>query len=446
VQDLRSQLRSEEWQELQSLAIEKLAGEAQRAVNRYGMQNLLPDDPLRVKPEDFKKAQEEFSAALQLVPTNYVAFREELTVRKLLCEALSGPAVAFDPLRQALDSSAVIPEVHNAIGIYYLESAHKDYDKAISEFTEAKKASPGWMYPRHNLALALIEKGDHAKAEREYREAIASQPKQPYVYYNLGLLLHRMNRRSEAKDAYQQAWKVYLETIGELRTRAADWQNRLPGDAALAQQRADVYDTNRADVLNAWGILLGSSRDVDGARQKYQDALAINGDLCAARDNWAQMEQTIEERKDRNAVAKRALDLLDQNLIRTACVAFHPSLLRRARLRRKNGDLVGARQDFAQVHTLVPSNAEALTGMAAVDTADGKFTSAIQLLNEAIAIESSVYPAVYVQMAEVYRQAKDRAACRESYAKAISAAPGTVYDVSTRELRKRSASCDQPAP
>jgi tetratricopeptide (TPR) repeat protein len=448
VQDLRPQLSGNEWQVLQSLAIEKLAGDAQGAVNRYGMQNLLPDDPLRVKPEQFKKAYEEFSAALQLVPTNYIAFREELTVRQLLCEALSGTAVAIDPLKQAHKSSAVIPEVHNAYGIYYLESPDKDYDKAITEFTEAKKASPGWMYPRHNLALALIEKGDYAKAEREYREAIASQPKQPYVYYNLGLLLHRMNRRSEAKDAYQQAWKVYLETISELRTRATDWQSRLPGDAALAKQRANVYDTNRADVLNAWGILLASNHDVDGARKKYQAALEINGDLCAARDNWAQLEQTVEERKDRNAVAKSALDLLDQNLTRPACAEFHPSLLERARLRRKNGDLVGARQDFAKVHTLVNSNTEALTGMAAVDAADGKFTSAIRLLNEAVAIETSsgVYPAVYVQMAEVYRRAKNGAACREWYAKAISAAPGTVYDVSARELSKRSASCDRSAP
>jgi tetratricopeptide (TPR) repeat protein len=456
VEDLRTQIADDEWQPLQSLAIEKLAGDGQRAVDRYGMQNLLPDDPLRVKPEEFKKAAEEFSAALQLVPLpatsssqrNYAAFREELTVRKLLCEGLSGPAVVIGPLNQAKGLSAIIPEVHNAIGIYYLESI-KDYDQAIREFTEAKKASPGWIYPRHNLALALIEKGDYAAAEREYREAIATQSQQPYVYYNLGLLLHRMNRRSAAKDAYQKAWSVYQDIISELRTRAADWQDRLRDEALVARQRIDVYDTNRAEVLNAWGILLASGRDAKGAREKYHEALAINGDLCAARDNWAQLEQSAALGRDRNAVSTDALDLLDQNLARSACAGFHPSLLQRARLRLKKRDLVGARADFARVHDLVPSNTEALTGMAAVDSVKPAFESAIQLLNQALAIQTGsggAYPAVYVQLAEVQRQAGDPAACRDSYRKAITAASATIYDVSTRELRKRSAKCGQVTP
>jgi tetratricopeptide (TPR) repeat protein len=426
----------------------KLAGEAQRVVDRYGMQNLLPDDPLRVTPGEFREAAGEFSAALQLLPSDYSALREELTVRQLLCEALSGPSVALPPLNRAHTSPAIIPEVHNAIGVYYLESIPKDYDQAIREFREAKKASPGWMYPRHNLALAFIEKGDYTQAEREYREAIATQPLQPYLYYNLGLLLHRMNRRSEAKDAYRRAWDMYGETIGELQRRAADWQSPLPEDAALTRQRVDIFGVNRAEVLNAWGILLATNREIQGARRKYRDALAINANLCAARDNWAQLEQSSAERKDRNAVSKEALDLLDRNLTLPACAGFHPSLLQRARLRRNNGDLQGARQDFARVHDLVPSNTEALTGMAAVDAVDGKFTSAIQLLNQVVTLEttSGVYADVYAQMAEVYRRAKEPAACREFYVKAISATPGAVHSISISELRKRSARCNQSAP
>jgi tetratricopeptide (TPR) repeat protein len=449
VKDLRSQLSDDEWQEIQTLAIEKLAGDAQRPVNRYGMQNLLPDDPLRVKPEDFKAAAKGFSAALQLLPASFSAMREELTVRKLLCEGLSGKTVAIDPLNQAHASQAVIPEVHNAIGIYYLESTRKDYDKAIHEFNEAKKASPGWMYPRHNLALALIERGNYAQAEREYRDAIASQPLQPYVYYNLGLLLHRMNRRSEAKVVYQQAWDVYGKAIGELQERVEDWQGRLPEDARSACERLDIFKINRAEILNSWGILLASNHDVKGAREKYGLALKVNSDLCPARDNWAKLEQSVAERQDRNSVSKDALDLLDQNLTLMSCPGFYPSLLQRARLRRKQGDLGGAKADFGRVLELVSSSTEALTGLADIQAKNLEFEGAIQSLNKVIAVETQsggVYPAVYVQLAEVYRRAKNSAACLESYGKAITATPGAVSDVSIRELRKQSAKCGQPAP
>jgi tetratricopeptide (TPR) repeat protein len=451
VKGLRSQLSEEERQDIQTLAIERLAGDAQRPVNRYGMQNLLPEDPLRVKPEEFKKAAEEFSAALQILPESFSALYQELYVRQLLCEGLSGKTVAIDPLNTAERfcvkmSRPVIPEVHNAIGIYYLESTPKDYDQAIREFTDAKKASPGWIYPRHNLALALIEKGNYAQAEREYRDAIASQPLQPYVYYNLGLLLHRMNRRPEAKVVYQQARDVYDKAISELQERLADWQGRLPEDAGLVRERIDLFKISRAEILNSWGVLLASSHDVKGAREKYGDALDINGDLCPARDNWAKLEQSVAERQDRNSVSNKAVDLLDQNLARPACAEFHPSLLQRARLRRKQGDLDGAKADLERVLKLVSSNTEALTGLADIQATNLEYEPAIQSLNKVIAIEAQsggVYPAVYAQLAEVYRRAKNPAACLESYGKAIAATPGAVSDVSIRELRKRSTMCGQ---
>ena len=131
-----------------------------------------------------------------------------------------------------------IPEVHNALGIQYLESTPKDYGKAIDEFQDAKKRSPGWMYPRHNLALAYIERGDFGAAEREYRAAIATDPLQPYLYYNLGLLLHRMNRLNEAKGLYSKRWTLTTLAIDKLQARAEEWRKeeydpgRRPGRGA----------------------------------------------------------------------------------------------------------------------------------------------------------------------------------------------------------------------
>jgi tetratricopeptide (TPR) repeat protein len=228
----------------------------------------------------------------------------------------------------------MIPEVHNAIGIHYLESQH-DYKVAIHEFQEAKQASPGWLYPRHNLALAYIENGDYTATEREYRNAIATEPLQPYLYYNLGLLLHRMNRRADAKVAYQRALDIYSKTVSELRVRATEWRNDLPVESALAAKRAGVYEKGSSEVLNARGALMETAHDMKNARIDYHNALRIDPDLCPARDNLAALQEREAELREKSSVSSDALKQLDENLDRPACSSFFPSLLMRARLERK---------------------------------------------------------------------------------------------------------------
>jgi tetratricopeptide (TPR) repeat protein len=140
---------------------------------------------------------------------------------------------------------------------------------------------------------------------------------------------------------------------------------------------------------------------------------------------------------------------LNQNLSRPKCKAFFPSLLMRARLERKTGDLTKARADFATVHAQLPSNIDAISGMAAIDAANHQYNSAVGLLNQAIAIESKpgtmAYPSLYVDLAEIYRESGNVESCRQAYSQAMQASNGAVYDLSKKELRKRAA-CITPAP
>jgi tetratricopeptide (TPR) repeat protein len=443
---VKDQAPAEDWNEVDALAVTRLASDGQRVVDRYGMDSLLPDDPLKVTPDVAARAAREFAAASMLTPTgdSYRDFRQSLEVRQRLCEGLAGVIPDIGPLQAAHGSSAAIPELHNAIGIYYLESRNKDYREAIREFGEAKSASPGWMYPRHNLALAYIENGDYTAAEREYREAIASNPLQPYLYYNQGLLLHRMNRRADANAAYDKALDVYKNTIAELRAHAAEWRSVSPDEAVLAERRAQIYEKGRAEVMNARGALLASEGREKPARQDYLGAIEADPDLCPARDNLAAMEQAAAERRNKTAVSDVAVQKLNENLARPSCASFFPSFLMRARLKQKSGDFSGARADFSEVRKLVPANTEAIGGMAAIDFANGQFSSAVSLFTEAISMQtktgSMAYPALYVELAETYRKSGNAELCRQAYAEAIQAAKGAAYGTSVRELRKR-ASC-----
>jgi tetratricopeptide (TPR) repeat protein len=474
VMALSAQMSTDDWEQLRLSAINKLAGGAQRLVDRYGMQDLLPDDPLRVTGQEFQLAAREFRAAQTLVPqqTGYQQFHDMLEVRALLCQGLGGGPQAANALSQA-DSIAEkwrksapaapggipevgIPEVANATGIQYLEGQAKDYRRAIRQFQNAKAASPRWMYPRHNLALAYIENGDYADAEREYREAIALDSSVPYVYYNLGLLLHRMNRRGEAEAAYRKARDVYDASARDLRVRATQWETAgLSKDAQQARDRALVFEKNKAEVLNAWGALLATARNPEPAIMMYQQALHFNPKLCAAGDNLAQLEQSLAERKSEAPVSAAAINQLTDTL--QQCPGYIPSLLKLGRLEVKSGKLDEAGAHFAAVQQQAKANTEALSGLASVAAARKQYSAAEGFLKDAIAIQAGgegpagpqpllAFPDLYVDLAEVYRKSGNSAACHQTYELAIRASTGAVLHLSKRELQKRSNNCRQPGP
>ena len=89
--DLESKTPTADWERVRDRALTKLASDAQGIVDRYGMQDLLPDDPLRVQDRDFARAGTEFQAALQIAPSasGFLEFRKMLEIRQLLCEGLS---------------------------------------------------------------------------------------------------------------------------------------------------------------------------------------------------------------------------------------------------------------------------------------------------------------------------------------------------------------------
>jgi tetratricopeptide (TPR) repeat protein len=180
--NLKPRVSSAEWSLVRELAITTLADQGQKYVSRYGTQDMLPEDPLRVTRDQYRLAADSFHAALRLTPEDkgLLPYRNMLTVRQLLCEAGKGAADPRNILELANAMTAVsIPDVENALGNTYLEAQAKDYALAAEHFRNAKRASPGWLYPRHNLALAYIEQGKYSEAETEYRDAIAMGSPQP---------------------------------------------------------------------------------------------------------------------------------------------------------------------------------------------------------------------------------------------------------------------------
>jgi tetratricopeptide (TPR) repeat protein len=155
--------------------------------------------------------------------------------------------------------------VWNALGIGYLQMP--DYDRAISAFRDAIRRAPFWAYPRHNLALALRERGNLRAAIEQYLAAIQLAPKYSYLRYNLGLLYQQINDRVNADIRYKEAF------------------DKAPGDAARA--RVLIAQATLAAAREHSAAALGLLDEAARHGPDRQDLLALrhNRALILARDD-----------------------------------------------------------------------------------------------------------------------------------------------------------------
>ena len=320
---------------------------------RYGEGNHFPGDPLaqcenpdpvflKVKlcAEQFEGAARKFSEAAGKYVIGELGDAEgdRQAVASLEERARFSRAQAlllgkqFKKAEEELASGGVpfaFAESHNLLGISYLEQG--EYERAEAEFRAATEKARYWGYPRHNLALALVEHGSYGEAERVYREAIATTPvgemfhaklnscfakrrvlvgARPYLYYNLGVLLQRLNRLGEARTQFCLAEASFRLSLDILKaqgavlppTRAIAAQtNPVDGtksaedfEVELATKRAIAALRNLGDVKNSQGVLLQMRGKRKQAAVQFKEALDANPGLLAAKYNWAQLREKKE--------------------------------------------------------------------------------------------------------------------------------------------------------
>lgn len=453
--------RDGNWTTVRDRVAAALADSGQLYVTRYGTTDLLPGDPLKVRESDFEYASRAFESALRLTENDRssAGIRAMLEQRRWFCSGRAKlPALsALADLNRARGAAIPpIPEIDDAMGIYYLESKEKNYARAAEHFRSAKQLAPRWMYPRHNLALTYMEQGDYAAAEREYRDAISLAPYQPYLYYNLGLLLHRTNRRKEARAAYRRALDVYKEASGALRARSAEWTNDFPEESRVALARADVFARNEGEVLNAMGALAQAEGDNQRALEYYRNAAQVNPGLYPARHNEAVLTQKQYEQSNPAGVSDAAVRLYEENLRRFS--GFNPSRVKLAQLELRKNQLAEARSHFEAVLRDVNDNVEARTGLTEIEAAEGHYDRAIGILRETIDQQirtlqktqkpgkspgTSVLaqPALYEQLARTQDKAGDHASACQSYDLAAKALKGAVYEGNKRQLEAKARNC-----
>ena len=191
---------------LESRLLTALENRGQSVILQY-----LQGDQEPLKKEQFVEAALDFETALQLSPA--AQFDESrgkfCRGRALIYEKNYSDAVRL--LEQAIRLDPARAYAYNALGIAYLEQVNTDvhyFEYASDAFQDAIDRAPYWPYPRHNLALALTQRGDYQRAAAEYRAAMDVGPHYSYLPFNLGLLYQQIADFPQAKTYYQDASRI----------------------------------------------------------------------------------------------------------------------------------------------------------------------------------------------------------------------------------------------
>jgi Flp pilus assembly protein TadD len=149
--------------------------------------------------------------------------------------------------------------------------------EAVAVYAEAVRLQPGSATARNRLGVALASQGRADEGVTELREAVRLDPSYARAHLNLGVALDQQGLLAESAVEYANAARLkpdYALAFQKLGVALAR-QGRL-GEAVPAMTEALRLDPRNADWHTDLGLMLDAAGDRTGARQQFQNALAIN--------------------------------------------------------------------------------------------------------------------------------------------------------------------------
>lgn len=278
---------------------------------------------------------------------------------------------------------------YSSLGTYYQVTGDKrkalDYKERYAKLTERHLGpdDPSLASSLHSLGITYIDLGDYRKAIDYLRRALAIRQRSsdgadfqaPLSMYSLAHAMGKLGQYGEAHQLFKDLVALQIEQSGATHDRVAYWLNGHGdmlanlGATALAdqafQRATDIYTQidkpvghfDRSVTLVGHGKVARDRGDLDEAQSLMQRALTIREDTIGKTHTFTQLSRIdladVLRRQDRLADARVAFDLALTTL-------------------QANGD---------DKH---PTTAQALTGLAQVELAEGRHGKARQLLEQSI--------------------------------------------------------------
>lgn len=286
-------------------------------------------------------------------------------------------------MQQAIDADPSVETAHQNLGLIWLDMQQADkalacFDKAIAldaDYTEAHfgrglalQALKRWpdaaasfrlvvqRQPQNvealfNLGTACLEGAQFESAVDCYGRVLAQQPSHVSALINAGHAFLALQRHAEAIACYDKALTLQADRPGAYAGRADACMALFRFDEALvAYEKALALEPERMDLLANRGNALLKLRRVDEAIVSYRQAL---GKDARHPDVLSNLAGALRE-------ARQWDEALAQCELALAARSPHAgAIMNRGNVMLDLGRLTQAREDFAQVTALQPSNADA---------------------------------------------------------------------------------------
>ena len=143
---------------------------------------------------------------------------------------------------------------------------------------------------------AAMQKGDLQKALAIYSEANYKEKNNPETLFKIGYALAQQNRDDEALERYKEALELDKNNTAIHQALASLY--RKMGEYANAQAHLNaslrIDDQNPITYYN-YGNLLVDMNEKEAAKEKYQQALALDKDFKEAKEELEKLQKGDEK-------------------------------------------------------------------------------------------------------------------------------------------------------
>ena len=163
---------------------------------------------------------------------------------------------------------------------------------------------------RHNLALALMERGQMDEAIDNFYHALEIKPAFPRAHTNIGVALAKLGRYPDAIRHYTEAlrlnpnWAGALYNLGNALAAQGEFN-----DAVETYNRALALSPHDAEIHNNLGNALFKNGKVDEALNHYKQAVGFKPAFVPALLNLAKVYAAKDEYETARSYFKKAVAL-----------------------------------------------------------------------------------------------------------------------------------------
>jgi tetratricopeptide (TPR) repeat protein len=325
-----------------------------QAVTHGGNLSLIKDAAQSIAAGNLDRAERELQTVLQASPQEFRA----LNLLGIIRAQQHRESEAEEFFKRAIEIKPDFTSAHASLGLLYVQMSKPD--EAIPQLKQSLRLDPGrtdasaalagvWRDQAHTT----LQQGDPEKALSLLIEARKLSPNDADVLFDFGMVALRMSLFPDAVQAFQETLNLRndygndLYGLGRAQMGLDKYQ-----DAHEAFARFVQLHPQDASGHYALGMTLQALQRSDEARSEYEKSIQLK---CEQTESYFQLG-----RMDLDA-----------------------------------GDLKSAADRFSRVLKHDPHHAGALTGAGRVAFQAKKYTKAAELLQSAVAIESSLREAHY---------------------------------------------------